>query len=282
MSETAKSKEIEDVLASIRRLVGDPPDGERAQARVRALDGGGQIQVAGSVSPDSDNRLLLTPQLRVTEPEDPYQPIRSLLENGIDVTDNEGGDDAPQDLASNLEVEASDDEATAAEPDAIGGLDLTTIINLVGENAANDDVPEADKEEEQQEACSEEPRPELVVQAMLEQVGADDGEAGNAASDEPQDVEVAEDLSLPNDVPEFKSHAAAEIVEDAQAAEVVLDAERVGDAVEGLLDEAQLREIVADVVREELSGHLGERITRNVRKLVRRELRQLMASEDFG
>jgi hypothetical protein len=33
-----------------------------------------------------------------------------------------------------------------------------------------------------------------------------------------------------------------------------------------------LRDVVADVVHEELRGALGERITRNVRKLVRSEI----------
>ncbi|MBM2576740.1 hypothetical protein JQC91_10535 [Jannaschia sp. Os4] len=42
-----------------------------------------------------------------------------------------------------------------------------------------------------------------------------------------------------------------------------------------------LRDLIADVVREELAGPLGERITRNVRKMVRRELRQMMSGEEF-
>jgi hypothetical protein len=48
-----------------------------------------------------------------------------------------------------------------------------------------------------------------------------------------------------------------------------------------LLDDATLRRIVAEVVREELQGSLGERITRNVRKLVRREIRIVLAMDDL-
>ncbi len=48
-----------------------------------------------------------------------------------------------------------------------------------------------------------------------------------------------------------------------------------------LLDEAALRAMVSDIVRQELQGPLGERITRNVRKLVRREIHRILASEDF-
>ena len=41
--------------------------------------------------------------------------------------------------------------------------------------------------------------------------------------------------------------------------------------------EDALREMIAEVVRAELAGPLGERITRNVRKLVRREMRTMGA-----
>jgi hypothetical protein len=47
------------------------------------------------------------------------------------------------------------------------------------------------------------------------------------------------------------------------------------------MDEETLREIIAEVVREELQGVLGQRITRNVRKMVRREIRLALAAEDL-
>lgn len=50
-----------------------------------------------------------------------------------------------------------------------------------------------------------------------------------------------------------------------------------------LIDEQALRDLVADIVRQELQGALGERITRNVRKLVRREIhRALMGLDQSG
>lgn len=49
----------------------------------------------------------------------------------------------------------------------------------------------------------------------------------------------------------------------------------------GLVDEDMLREIVSEMVRSELQGELGDRITRNVRKLVRREIHRALASRDF-
>ncbi len=48
---------------------------------------------------------------------------------------------------------------------------------------------------------------------------------------------------------------------------------------EGFLDEDALREMVSEIVRQELQGALGERITRNVRKLVRREIQRALTSQ---
>lgn len=48
-----------------------------------------------------------------------------------------------------------------------------------------------------------------------------------------------------------------------------------------IIDEAMLRDMVADIVRQELMGALGERITRNVRKLVRREIHRALSAQEF-
>lgn len=72
------------------------------------------------------------------------------------------------------------------------------------------------------------------------------------------------------------------------AAETVVEAAFAGAALETLaesgdsyLDEEGLRDLVASIVREELQGPLGERITRNVRKLVRREIHRALAAHDL-
>ena len=49
----------------------------------------------------------------------------------------------------------------------------------------------------------------------------------------------------------------------------------------GNLDQNALRELVRQMIREELQGALGERITRNVRKLVRREINRTLISKEF-
>ncbi|MBT8408083.1 MAG: hypothetical protein KJN93_00475, partial [Alphaproteobacteria bacterium] len=48
------------------------------------------------------------------------------------------------------------------------------------------------------------------------------------------------------------------------------------------IDEGLLRDMVSEIVRQELQGALGERITRNVRKLVRREIHRAIMTRDFS
>jgi hypothetical protein len=46
-----------------------------------------------------------------------------------------------------------------------------------------------------------------------------------------------------------------------------------------ILDEEALRRVVNAIVREELQGELGDRISRNLRKLIRREIGQVLAEQ---
>ncbi len=48
------------------------------------------------------------------------------------------------------------------------------------------------------------------------------------------------------------------------------------------MDVETLRIMVSQMIRQELAGELGEKITRNVRKLVRREINRVLASKDLG
>ena len=59
-------------------------------------------------------------------------------------------------------------------------------------------------------------------------------------------------------------------------------AEEGAPTAEGrVIPEAELRAAVAALVRQELQGPLGERITRNVRKLVRREIHRVLLSGEL-
>lgn len=62
--------------------------------------------------------------------------------------------------------------------------------------------------------------------------------------------------------------------------ENLLGGDRLGPNLAGL-DEEGLRDMVREMIRQELQGVLGERITRNVRKLVRREIQRALDAEQF-
>ncbi len=51
--------------------------------------------------------------------------------------------------------------------------------------------------------------------------------------------------------------------------------------LQGGIDEDALRALVLEIVQDELGGALGERITRNVRKLVRREINRALTSREM-
>lgn len=43
-----------------------------------------------------------------------------------------------------------------------------------------------------------------------------------------------------------------------------------------ILDEVALRQAINDIIREELQGELGDRISRNMRRMIRREVAQML------
>ncbi|WP_291732557.1 hypothetical protein [Leisingera sp. F5] len=99
-----------------------------------------------------------------------------------------------------------------------------------------------------------------------------------AAGDAPPQETGAEVLPGPG-VNDGSAVARAETVAEAAVAGAAL--ETLAESADGYLDEDALRDLVASIVREELQGPLGERITRNVRKLVRREIHRALAAHDL-
>lgn len=115
----------------------------------------------------------------------------------------------------------------------------------------------------------------------------DEGEAAlprPESAPEPNTDETSAGFAAPSEpapLAEAASEAPAKALEEEEAAldDPVLDG---GDPDEMAFDEAMLRELVTDILREELQGALGQRITRNVRKLVRAEIARALASRDLS
>lgn len=102
---------------------------------------------------------------------------------------------------------------------------------------------------------------------------------------EPAPVAEASDVaSVPLDADQAEAAAVAEILAaDQQAAQAApAQAPDLLGEEDFLIDEEVMRALVRDIIREELQGALGERITRNVRKLVRAEIHRTLLSRDLG
>jgi hypothetical protein len=80
--------------------------------------------------------------------------------------------------------------------------------------------------------------------------------------------EEAEEITIPEDI------------EDDEAA-LARETDATDQPAAHFIDEDALREIVSELVRAELQGDLGDRITRNVRKLVRREIHSALANREL-
>lgn len=96
-----------------------------------------------------------------------------------------------------------------------------------------------------------------------------------------KDTEAAGDVvsDLVGGEPEAEFKEKAEL---AAAIAPVLDSHTLDDTDDTqILDEEALRDMVSEIVRAELQGALGERITRNVRKLVRREIHRALTAQDL-
>ena len=259
MSEPMTTTDIEDVLSSIRKLVSE--DLRPAQPR-------GPLRLASE-----PGKLILTPALRVTDPAPVADRPAAVAE--------EDPADLPQ----------AADAADAVHAVPFASVRLDGVVASIG--AAVDDVAAQPWESEtgdapvtelpwvrpaQAEAPADatraEPEPEaLVLRDVAEPVAA--------ARPEPEPEPVAA-----RDVPEPEPVAARAAPDAEPAAQDWAEepqpqawAQGEADDIQDL-DEDTLREIIRDVIREELQGQMGERITRNIRKLVRAEIHRALTLRD--
>ncbi|MFC4671705.1 hypothetical protein ACFO5X_24355 [Seohaeicola nanhaiensis] len=117
--------------------------------------------------------------------------------------------------------------------------------------------------------------PELTPE-VVEETTSEAMEDDAVAAPETGVAEDADEASA--ETTEDVSEAVNEPAEDAAEVDEQDDLTADEQVEENVLDEAALRQLVAEIVREELQGALGERITRNVRKLVRLEIQRALAA----
>lgn len=298
MSETMTSGEIEDVLSSIRRLVSEDlrPVARPAQASLVSDD---PARPAG--------KLILTPALRIvppTAPEVPPDPpqtaaeppeVKEPLVLGAPAASDETRpqtDDAPVPAVDDAAVDPWAHDETAATADDVQawpgeGEAAALPVARAAEPPSFVGWPPVEGSEDWPgaEAVADAARPEDVVGtigAALHRDTAWEPEAGDTAPVTRLSwIEVADGVEEevePSPPPRFVHRADPRV--ETQPHDASDDPALIG-TTEDVLDEAVLREIVRAVLREELQGHLGERITRNIRKLVRAEINRSLTLRDY-
>lgn len=112
----------------------------------------------------------------------------------------------------------------------------------------------------------------------------DGDEASDLSAHNTPSMAWEDDVELDAKGEPLRSAAVDEIDETEEVAQDETAKDPVAAAFGGddqLMDEEALRDLVAEIVRTELQGALGERITRNVRKLVRREIHRALTAQEL-
>jgi hypothetical protein len=296
MAGPLSSEEIEDVVSSVRRLVSNE---QRPRNLSRDLGA---------------DRLMLTPALRVVAESGPIAPlmlsepiVEALIEPFSEAPVLPEVELSPPNLTvvttvvtgEAIEADWEDEIWTGSDDPSLAeialGADEAEVLTPPPEVATEVAmVSHPDKVTEpwaqfESEAVDDDPVPfvplrrraeDLVARLAAEAVG--DAARSGADPDVARALETAlfvERETEPQAVDaETNPKVAAEEVSTQRMPTEVLDADGVPLAV---LDEAALQEIVRLMIREELQGALGERITRSVRKLVRAEINRALVARDL-
>lgn len=275
MSKDASGSEFDDVMSSVRSLV-------TAESERRAAQ--------------SQGKLLLTPSFRVadsgeTQPHPPAASERRAfptleeriaeLEEAVGAEGAEWEPDGSEDLSQHapdrvvlpLDPKLRRNGGAAPEPST---LQEDLIFVAAGEPETEaDESPSAPAEavrsvQEHAAIRSESALGESAEKAVRH--------VSSAAAPTPPKAPApagGSDQTFSEPVATFRHQSARKSPPPAR--------EHVDEAEEepAILDEAALRDLVAEILREELQGALGERITRNVRKLVRAEIQRAFAARDL-
>ena len=321
MSNSVSSFEIEDVLSSIRRLVSvdereqkqDSKSEDSTQDRLvlspaLRIDGDTPADhdavvddIAKAADDDEDGAGEDATDVAEDQSDDVSQPGDDVP-NPAEADDNRGDatEDDPQDTAEDhIEVvsdpSADDDEEenedgvwevltfshsdyrapeSNTKVDAVADRDAATLEDVIAEVEAA--VATQDDQWEPDEPTDIDFYPETTEPIAW----------GDSLEDaaEPEEAPVAEEKVADAGAAAAQSETTASgVVSEADQAQAdeVETADKEWFADNALLDEDALRDLIGDIVRQELQGALGERITRNVRKLVRREIHRALMAQTF-
>ena len=318
MSNPVTNVEIEDVLSSIRRLVSEEPNPKPAAQTEEASRF--VLTPAFRVATDSDSVAAVQPDDELSETVGSEFAVPESEIGGTEHADGmdvESSDD-PTALADEAEpdVLATDDPVTQAIQEAEVATQFTSFEHRVVELEQAVEETEDDWEPDGSEPDTDEIPDRHIFQstrvaradAALEQDGDinapvsdleqsfedklfEEMEAERLASDGPEvgdsdKADAGDDQVIAHEATELAVVDAPDVAEpDVAEPDETDDGTKLESEIllldEQIMDEEALSELVTDIVRRELQGSLGERITRNVRRMVRREIQRAMALKDF-
>ena len=319
MAGPLSSEEIEDVVSSVRRLVSNEQASRRLSRDLNAdlLLLTPSLRVVSDTSPLAP--LILQPEIAVADPpgdaDSAAAPVRDLAE-GAELVEADWEDEilwAGPGSVSLGEVALGIDEAEvvlpaveAAERGEIGTEDLPQALADAEVNVATtapipfvprhrrsgarsvvlEDAPQAPDTTAAADpsAMGSLTEPELAEAeaptAPGEAQTPSDRPSSNPIDPGPTGQEPDELDDWPETAEPWTASSSTPVSEGSapQVSAEIVDADGTALAV---LDEAALQEIVRQMIRAELQGDLGERITRNVRKLVRAEINRALMARDL-
>ncbi len=295
MSDPVTNVEIEDVLSSIRRLVAE---GGKSSAPTDAQEN------MDATDNTAAERFVLTPALRVAEPvvddaDEAFSPESEELAAQfvapapeplilrpspvVDepmVHDEMSAAERESLEATIAELEAAvSDQAHEWEPDGSEAAPMAAPAALTamftrddaeedGELVEHDDIEEVEDDVVYEDDTA--PEAEVVALRMPPEAELpEEPTFRHSVSDDASDTDFGDELAADSD-------------DDGIPIPDDLD-ENIAAYLAGgsSIDQDVLREMISEVVREELQGEMGERITRNIRKLVRREINNALSSKSF-
>ncbi|HEY0212924.1 MAG TPA: hypothetical protein VGC40_04980 [Paenirhodobacter sp.] len=352
--EAGNGREIEDVLASIRRLVSQ--DSGHAQRASVVLTPAPTVVPVPSIplptassptvveetqikpeaeAPEDNAFLLLTPAQRIEEapqavvPTAPVSVPLSVIVSKPQADDNTDLVDELRRLESSIaEMEASVSSANAelrvaAAPMALERV-VANVVSIAPVEIAVFKAPEIESpvhdeisDETMVEAITTGTAPE--IETAIETAPSDQDDAVTSIlailpGDTAVDTEIPDDEA--QSLPELETMTAADAPVEAEVKTALTD-DIVVESLVGMprfaihrggsnadmrapfedidedaedtqaqpdtlpLDQEALRLLVAKLIREELQGVLGQKITQNVRKLVRREIQRSLIGTEF-
>lgn len=228
-------------------------------------------------------RPVLAPVMRKLDDDDPIEETTSTLQNDRDDPEEKStvahsfSSQRKNPLAPFPAETKPEPTLVLTEPELVEDTTDADPLNAEQFGSSSDadetpEHPEADGSRASLQVVAEEE--DVVKMFPAEDIVSDNVPEAEDMSFEPEDDETVEEASQ------------TAFEEDAtdSSLEPDLYAEDDGEAFaeeDQLLDEAALRDLVGDIVRAELQGALGERITRNVRKLVRREIHRALTAQEL-